>query len=129
MARAQWLGYVVGRDGKKPVGHATAGARRDEVMREIDAFVEHREGPDGAWTAMLHPCGDRPPQIMTTEKPVTTLHSSLTVASFLADRVMAPGAVVVHAIDGDPSLLVAEYRRRHPNGLPVVNRMWTEMLG
>ncbi|MEV5086024.1 hypothetical protein AB0K74_47645 [Streptomyces sp. NPDC056159] len=56
-----------------------------------------------------------------------TLHTSLTVASFLADTVLPPGSTVMHTIDGDPYRLVREYRERYPRGRPVVNRMWADV--
>ncbi|MCZ0983930.1 hypothetical protein O1L60_45020 [Streptomyces diastatochromogenes] len=123
MERAEWLGYVAGRHGAG--GLATAGSTYDEMKAEVKAVAYHEEQPDGSWVVLLYPLDGRPPQAQQTDEPVTTLHSSLTVASFLADAVMAPNSTVLHTIGGDPYRLVAEYRQRHADACPVVNRMWT----
>lgn len=126
MEHAEWLGYIAGRHGTN--GLATGGTF-DEMKAEVKAVVYHEEQPDGSWEMLLYPQDGRPPQAQRTEEPVRTLHDSLTVASFLADAVMAKGSTVMHTIDGDPYRLVREYRARHPQSLPTVNRMWTDVRG
>lgn len=127
MARADWLGYVAGRHGTS--GLATARSTYADMKAEVKAVAYHEEQPDGSWVVLLYPLDGRPPQAQPTDEPVRTLHSSLTVASFLADAVMEQGSTVLHTIDGDPYRLVREYRERHPRGLPTVNRMWTAVTG
>jgi len=122
LEHAEWLGYVAGRFGEP--GLATAGESYAAMKAEVAAVAYHEEQPDGSWTVLLFPLDGRPPQAQRTVEPVTTLHSSLTVVSYLADAVMEPNSTVLHTIGGDPYRLVAEYRRRHPDGRPVVNRMW-----
>ncbi|MFF2571187.1 hypothetical protein [Streptomyces sp. NPDC058084] len=127
LEHAEWLGYVAGR--LDSPGLATAGETYDAMKAEVSAVAYHEEQPDGSWTVLLYPLDGRPPQAQPTEEPVATLHSSLTVASLLADAVMARGSTVLHTIDGDPYQLVQAYRTRHPEGRPVVNRMWTAVQG
>ncbi|MET9366218.1 hypothetical protein ABZX93_35715 [Streptomyces sp. NPDC006632] len=127
LEHADWLGYVAGRSGTP--GLATEGETYEAMKAEVSAVAYHQEQPDGSWTVLLYPLDGRPPQAQPTDEPVTTLHSSLTVASLLADAVVAEGGTVLHTIDGDPYRLVREYRERHPDGLPVVNRMWTAVQG
>jgi len=99
------------------------------MRAEVSAVAYHEEQPDGSWSVLLYPLDGRPAQAQPTDEPVTTLNSSLTVASILADAVLAKRDTVLHTIDGDPYRLVREYRERHPDGRPVVNRMWTAVDG
>ncbi|MER7694966.1 hypothetical protein [Streptomyces sp. NPDC097610] len=129
MERAEWLGYVTGQE--QPLGYATAGEHYDEVMADVRGFIDHRQQPDGTWLPCLDPRDGRPWQALAPDpnEPVTTLHRSLTIASFLADQNFPPGSVVLHTIDMNPDLLTETYRQQHPGQTPVISRMWTDIRG
>jgi hypothetical protein len=127
LQHAEWLGYVAGRSGTP--GLATSGETYEAMKAEVSAVAYHEQHPDDSWHVLLYPLDGRPPQAQRTDEPVTTLHSSLIVASLLADAVMTAGSTVLHTVDGDPYRLVREYRERHPEGCPLVNRMWTNVQG
>ncbi|MEV8344602.1 hypothetical protein [Streptomyces niveus] len=129
MERAEWLGYITGQ--QQPVGYATCGEHYDTVMAAVAGFIDHLRQPDGTWLPRLDPRDGRPWQALEPDpaEPITTLHRSLTVASFLADQNFEPGSVVLHTIDGDPYLLTDTYRQQHPGENPVISRMWTDVQG
>lgn len=131
MERAEWLGYITGQ-GDQLLGHATAGEHYDQVMAEISGVIDHKQQPDKTWLPCLDLRDGQPWKATdpaSLDEPVTTLYRSLTIASFLAERNLPPGAVVLHTIGGDPYRLTDTYREQHPNEIPVVSRIWTDIQG
>ncbi|GGX99291.1 hypothetical protein [Streptomyces minutiscleroticus] len=124
VARAEWLGYITGQ-GDHPLGYATVGEDYDTVMASVAGFADHRKQDDGTWLPSLDTRDGRPGRTLQPHEPVTTLHRSVTIASFLADSSLPPEAVVLHTIGMDPYRFLAVYREQHPHQTPVASRMWT----